>query len=248
MIQAFFATKLKTTQTWDKTGKRLPVTLVSTPSLVITQIKSNKTDGYSALQLAVSKKRSTTNKPQAGHLNKSNSKSPIKIIGEILTTPEDLELYKVGDNITIDQIFNAGDKVSVTGVSKGRGFTGVMKRWGFHGGPRTHGQSDRERAPGSIGQGTTPGRVYKGKKMAGRSGNQQTTLRNLIVAQVDQQNSQLLVTGTLPGHFGSTVKITKTGPSKFPGLISDSKQVQEPQPPTDEAAKKTTTKSSKSEK
>lgn len=229
MIQAFFATKLNTTQTWDKTGKRLPVTLVLSPSLVITQIKSNETDGYCALQLAVGKKRAITNKPQSGHLKKSDPNSPLKIIGEILTNPEELKEFKLGQELSMDQIFKQGDKVSVTGTSKGRGFTGVIKRWGFHGGPRTHGQSDRERAPGSIGQGTTPGRVYKGKKMPGRSGTQQTTLSNLIVAQIDKQNNQLLITGTLPGHFGATVRIAKTGTSKFPGLINDSQPLLENQ-------------------
>jgi len=95
--------------------------------------------------------------------------------------------------------FEAGDGLKVSGQTKGRGFTGVMKRWGFAGGPRTHGQSDRQRAPGSIGQGTTPGRVHKGKKMAGRSGNQKMTLSNVVLLEVNTKNKTFLIKGLLPG-------------------------------------------------
>src|SRR3989338_9041385 len=104
--------------------------------------------------------------------------------------------------------FIPGDKIKVTGTTKGRGFTGVVKRWGFRGGPKTHGQSDRHRAPGSIGQGTTPGRVFKGKKMAGRSGSSTKTITGLKVVRVDAEKNELLVSGAVPGAKGGIVKVS----------------------------------------
>lgn len=102
-----------------------------------------------------------------------------------------------------------GDRVKVTGVSKGKGFTGVMKKWGFKGGPRTHGQSDRQRAPGSIGQSATPGRVFPGKKMPGRAGGRRVTVANLVVHEINEKKGWLKITGLIPGHRGSQVKIRK---------------------------------------
>ena len=110
--------------------------------------------------------------------------------------------------------FEAGDLVKVAGWSKGKGFTGVMKRWGFAGGPRTHGQSDRERAPGSIGQGTTPGRVHKGKKMAGRAGNQRTTIKNLILLDINKNEKTFLIKGLLPGGRNAPLIVFKEGETK----------------------------------
>ena len=110
--------------------------------------------------------------------------------------------------------FEAGDLVKVTGRSKGKGFTGVMKRWGFAGGPRTHGQSDRARAPGSIGQGTTPGRVHKGKKMAGRSGNQKTTIKSLTLLDINESDKIFLIKGLLPGGRNAPLTIFKEGKTK----------------------------------
>lgn len=110
--------------------------------------------------------------------------------------------------------FETGDLVKVAGWSKGKGFTGVMKRWGFAGGPRTHGQSDRERAPGSIGQGTTPGRVHKGKKMAGRSGNQRTTIKNLTLLDINENEKAFLIKGLLPGGRNAPLIVFKEGKTK----------------------------------
>ena len=108
-------------------------------------------------------------------------------------------------------MFKAGDKVKVVGITKGKGFTGVVKRHGFAGGPKTHGQSDRHRAPGSIGAGTTPGRVLKGLRMAGRSGGSRATVRNLTVLSVDEEKGLLYLSGPVPGHYFSTLTVTKIG-------------------------------------
>jgi len=115
--------------------------------------------------------------------------------------------YKKGDKIRVDEVFKVGDKVKVTGWSKGKGFTGVVKRWHFKGGPRTHGQSDRERAPGSIGQTTTPGRVYKGKKMAGRAGGKRVTISGLTITNIDQDI--LEVKGLVPGPKNGLLIVQK---------------------------------------
>jgi large subunit ribosomal protein L3 len=115
----------------------------------------------------------------------------------------------VGDRIKVGEVFVVGDKVNVSGTSKGKGFAGVVKRWGFAGGPRTHGQSDRERAPGSIGQTTTPGRVYKGKKMAGRMGHKRVTVKGLKVVEVNPEKNLLVISGLVPGAKGSLVLISK---------------------------------------
>lgn len=117
---------------------------------------------------------------------------------------------RVGIGEKIADIFSAGDKVKVSGTTKGKGFSGVVKRWGFSGGPRTHGQSDRHRAPGSIGQGTTPGRVFKGKKMAGRGGGRTKTILGIKVVKVDGEKNELWVGGAVPGSKGGKVKVTKT--------------------------------------
>jgi len=118
--------------------------------------------------------------------------------------------------------FEAGDLIKVAGWSKGKGFTGVMKRWGFAGGPRTHGQSDRERAPGSIGQGTTPGRVHKGKKMAGRTGNQRTTIKNLTLLDINEKDKTFLIKGLLPGGRNASLIVFKAGKVKnFTPLLKE---------------------------
>ena len=116
---------------------------------------------------------------------------------------------KVGDTILASDIFKPGDVVSVTGVSKGKGFAGVVKKHGFHGGPRTHGQSDRERSPGSIGQTTTPGRVYKGKRMAGRMGSETVTIKNLHVISINKETNEMEISGQLPGNAGGLITINK---------------------------------------
>lgn len=129
-------------------------------------------------------------------------------------TPNYLKSYQtdkpVGEKIIISDIFNSGDKIKVTAVSKGKGFQGVVRRHGFKGGPKTHGQSDRQRHPGSIGQTTTPGRVYKGKRMAGHMGHTQITVKNLQVFAVKPEENLLYIRGLVPGHTGTLLKMTKS--------------------------------------
>lgn len=221
MITTIFATKLKITQTWDKSGARLPVTIVKPQNPTITQVKTTETDGYRAIQVGIGTRQATRlPKPQAGQLKQRGLDLTPRHFKEVRLgkQADEADTFTVGTQLKAIELLQVGDRVKVTGRSKGRGFTGVVKRWGFAGGPRTHGQSDRMRAPGSIGQGTTPGRVYKGKKMAGRSGGTQFTLANLTVVKIDSDTGELWLKGTVPGHTGTLLKIQKTGTSNFPGL------------------------------
>ncbi|MEK9171418.1 MAG: 50S ribosomal protein L3, partial [Patescibacteria group bacterium] len=145
----------------------------------------------------------------AGHLKKSGTDRMPLFISEV---PSEDDVLNAGSKITASDVFFMGDLLNVAGVTRGKGFTGVVKRWGFHGGPKTHGQSDRHRAPGSIGQGTTPGRVYKGKKMAGRSGTAVKTIRNLKVVKVLADQNEIWVTGAVPGARGAYIEATVIKP------------------------------------
>lgn len=208
MINTILGTKGVSSQTFIE-GFRIPVTKVTAGPCVVTQIKNEDKDGYWAIQLGFSQKSAkNTSKPLQGHLKEtSKDKKFSRYLREVKMSKE--PDFKVGDIIVVSDIFKAGDIVSVTGVSKGKGFAGVVKKWGFHGGPRTHGQSDRERAPGSIGQTTTPGRVYRGKKMAGRMGGEQVTIINLHVISVNAETNEIEISGQIPGHPGTFVSIEK---------------------------------------
>jgi large subunit ribosomal protein L3 len=192
-MKTFFGYKTGMTQVWTKSGLRLPVTIVKASPMTVTQIKDEEKDGYLALQVDLGKQ-----------------KKEIKLT----QTAENA----VGDAIPVDQVFQLGDIIQVTGVSKGRGFAGVMKRWGFKGGPKTHGQSDRWRAAGSIGQGTSPGRVHKGKKMAGHYGVETITVRNLQVVNILPEANQIWISGPVPGSTNGLVEIKVTKEAKFEGL------------------------------
>lgn len=178
---------------------RVPVTKVVAGPCVVTQIIREDKNGYWAVQLGFGEKKiKRTTKPMQGHLKGAiQKKKAPRFLREVRLSEE--PKFKVGDIITVSDIFSEGDKVSVTGTSKGKGFAGVIKRWGFAMGPRTHGQSDRLRAPGSIGQGTTPGRVWKGKKMAGRMGSDTVTVKNLKIISIDPKNNELTISGPVPG-------------------------------------------------
>ena len=191
--------------------RRFPVTWIKVGPCVVTNVKNIEKDGYIAVQLgAGSKKSKSLTKPLQNHLkNVIKDKEAPRYLKEI-RVESDTEL-KVGDLIKVGDVLKSGDVVAITGISKGKGFAGVVKRWGFHGGPKTHGQSDRERAPGSIGQRTTPGRVYKGKKMGGRMGSDQVTLKNLSVIDVDEKENTIAVVGAVPGIFGGLLFIKKIG-------------------------------------
>lgn len=218
MVSSYFATKKRMTQVWDSKGNRWPVTVLLAKPAVVTQVRSEKKDGYNKIQLGIGKKnRSSFTLPQKGHLKKSKLQTPPEYLREVSIRGEDK--LESGREIEVNKVFKVGDLVNVRGVSKGRGFSGVIKRWGFSGGPRTHGQSDRERAPGSIGQGTDPGRVHKGKKMPGRYGNRKTTVRNLTVLKVESESSELWVSGAVPGSANSLVEISIVGENeRFAGF------------------------------
>lgn len=176
---------------FDIKGKAHSATVLRTGPCFVSLIRIRQKDGYDAVQLRLGEKAKKC------------------FLHEIrLSGPEALA---VGSEIKVSDIFKEGDLVNVTGVSKGKGFAGVVKRWHFKGGPRTHGQSDRERAPGSIGSTTTPGRVLKGKRMAGRMGQDQVTVKNLKVLKVDSENNLLFLRGAVPGtKYGLLViKIAK---------------------------------------
>ena len=198
--------KLGMTSIFDELGRSIPVTVIEVEPCVITQIKTKETDGYNAVQIAAfSKKEKGVSNALKGHFSKAGT-DPKKYIKEIRDyIPEGLE---IGDEINIDDVFNIGDLVDVSGITKGKGFTGVVKRHNFSGvGDRTHGQHNRERAPGAIGQASDPSRVFKGMKMAGRSGNSRTKIKNLSVAKILAESNMLLVTGSVPGAKGGYIEI-----------------------------------------
>jgi large subunit ribosomal protein L3 len=213
-MNSFYTTKIDQTHTYDKNGKRLFITRLKAQPLTITQVKSQEKDRYLSLQVAIGQKKRIT-KPQLGHLKNLDIK-PLFLREIKLADNTD---KKVGETVSMGEIFEIGDFVLVTGKSKGRGFAGVMKRWNFHGGVATHGQTDRERAPGSIGQGTTPGRVHKGKKMPGRMGNVIATRKGARIIKVDQQNQEIWITGSAPGPRGNLIKLEKYHHKDFVGLL-----------------------------
>ncbi len=197
-MKGILGKKVGMTQVFDESGEVIPVTIIEAGPCFVTQKKTVGQDGYAAIQLGfeeVKPKRLT--QPQQGHLRRNNL-PPLRHLREIRMSEGEIEDYEEGQKISIS-IFEVGEIVDVVGISKGRGFTGVMKRYGFGGGPKTRGQSDRQRSPGSIGQGTTPGRVYKGKRMPGRMGNQRVSAQSLQVVLVDPQRNLLAVKGSVPG-------------------------------------------------
>ncbi len=187
-------------------GRQTACTIIEAGPCVVTQIKTQETDGYNALQLAFGeKKEKHTNQSQLNHFSKAQT-SPKKFVKEF----RDYAIEKnPGEAITVD-IFTEGEKVDVVGTSKGKGFQGVVKRHGFHGvGEGSHGQHDRQRAPGSIGGSSYPSRVFKGMRMAGRMGNDRVKLKGLKVVKIFSEKNYILVSGSVPGHNGSIVLIQK---------------------------------------
>ena len=207
-INTILGSKLNMSHTFVDT-KRVPLTWITAGPCVVTAIKNETRDGYWAIQLGFkTRKAKHTPKPLQGQLKATSKDNKFpKYLREVRLDGE--PEVKVGDEVKLSDMFAVGDTVNVTAVSKGKGFAGVVKRWHFAGGPKTHGQSDRHRAPGSIGQGTDPGRVYKGKKMAGRMGHEQVTVRNLKVQAINEEENKLGVAGGVPGASGSLVIIKK---------------------------------------
>ncbi len=205
-MNTFYGFKQSQSQDYDSKGMRVPVTWVKVEPVMVVGGKTTEKDQYNAVKITLGTKKHA-NKPLLGLLKNLPEKITPRYIKEIKL--EENETKNAGEKIQISDVFTAGDKINVTGTSKGKGFAGVMKRHGFHGGPKTHGQSNRPRHAGSIGQTTTPGRVYKGKKMAGHMGNVQTTVKNLEVFAVKPEENLLLIRGLVPGNKGGLLKISK---------------------------------------
>jgi large subunit ribosomal protein L3 len=202
-VKGILGAKLGMTQVWDN-NRVVPVTVVQAGPCVVTQVRSADSDGYPAVQLAFGAiDPRKVNKPVAGHYAKANV-APRRHIVELRTT--DASEYSVGQEVTADT-FAAGDRVDVTGKTKGKGFAGVMKRHGFHGLGAGHGVERKHRSPGSIGACATPGRVFKGVHMAGRMGSRRFTVQNLIIQAVDAEQNLLLVRGAIPGPAGALVLV-----------------------------------------
>lgn len=221
MIGFILGKKVAQTQGFTEEGKRIPLTVVDSDHCYLIDVKTLPINGYFAVKLGIGQ-RKNIKKPVQGELKKAGIKTPLAFLKEIR-----LEDYQnkimvinennkkgviinekkifVGEKIDPSIIFQKGEKVDITGVSKGKGFLGVVGRHNFAGGPRTHGQSDRERAPGSVGQTTTPGRVYKGKRMAGHTGRQRVTVKNLSIFKIEA--NKIYLKGLVPGKAGQWLEI-----------------------------------------
>lgn len=191
------------TQVWDEKGNARPVTVVSAPPNVVTEVRTKEKDGYSAVQVGWGERKANkVNKPLRGHIKELGNFRGLKEFR--LAEPADAA---VGNKISVG-IFKTGDEVAVSGISKGKGFQGVVKRHGFRGGSRTHGQKHSEREPGAIGGGARAGgRVAKGMRMAGRMGGERVTVAGLRVVQVLPEENLLLIGGAVPGRRGTLLEI-----------------------------------------
>ena len=196
--------KVGMTRIFTEDGTSIPVTVIEATPNRVTQLRTEETDGYRALQVtAGTKKANRINKAEAGHFAKAGVEAGRTLVEFRLEENEGADI-EVGSEITVE-IFNDTKKIDVTGTSKGNGFQGAIKRWNFSSQRMTHGNSLSHRAPGSIGQNQTPGRVFKGKKMAGQLGNKQVTTQSLEVVRVDVENGLILVKGAVPGATGNDV-------------------------------------------
>ncbi len=196
--------KLGMTQIWDADHRVVPVTVIEAGPCRVVQLKTPERDGYAAVQLAYgATKRTRLTKPEQGHLAKSGAE-PSRDLAELRV--DDLAGYEVGQVIAAD-VFDAGERVDVTGISKGKGFSGVMQRHNFKGQGASHGNHKKHRAPGAIGACATPARVFKGVRMAGQHGSQKVTTLNLEVVDGDPERGLLLIKGSVPGANGSLVLV-----------------------------------------
>lgn len=198
--KALLGRKVGMTRIVDESGVITPVTIVELGPCYVTQVKTETSDGYSAIQLGFDQVP-RLNSPEKGHLR---NLPMLKHLREVAT--DDAETYKVGQILDVT-LFTPGELVDVIGTSKGKGFAGVVKRHHFKGGPKTHGQSDRLRAPGSIGSTSTPGRVWKGLRGPGRMGNERVTTLNLSVVKVDSDRNLVAIKGSVPGPVGGLVMV-----------------------------------------
>jgi len=193
------------TRIFTEEGISIPVSVIEVEPNRVTQFKAVETDGYQAVQVTVGSRRaSRVTKPQAGHFAKASVEAG-RTVCEFRLNEGEGE-YKAGENLSVS-LFEAGQKVDVTGQSKGKGFAGTIKRWNFRGQDNSHGNSISHRVPGSIGQCQTPGRVFKGKKMSGHLGAERVTVQSLVVVRVDAERNLLLVKGAIPGAPGGNVLV-----------------------------------------
>jgi large subunit ribosomal protein L3 len=208
MVDGLIGIKVGMTQVFDEAGTVVPVTVLKAGPCVVTQKKAKETDGYEAIQLGLVEfiRPSRVNKPRTGHFKKAGV-PPCRILREFHSGNSE-ESLKVGDQILVNQVFQANDKVDVLGTSKGRGFAGLVKRHHFGGGAATHG-SMFHRAPGSIGASAYPSRVLPGMRAAGHMGCESVTVQNLKVIRIQEQENILLVKGAVPGPNGKYVVIKK---------------------------------------
>ena len=198
--------KIGMTRIFDDEGVQIPVTIIEAGPCAVVQVKSEESEGYSAIQLGFgAQKAKRASKAEVGHAAKAGLEAAPRLMREL--APDNGEEYEVGQQLTVE-VFEAGDRVKVTGRSKGRGFQGVVKRHGFKGRPASHGHS-MSRTPGSMGPGTDPSRVIKGKKLPGRMGGTRTTIRNLQVVRVDGERNLIFVKGGVPGARNGYVLISK---------------------------------------
>ena len=188
--------KIKMSRIFDKEGNVIPVTIVEAGPCYVTQLKTKEKDGYEAVQIGFEKLKEKK-------ITKSKKKKPFRYLREFR---DEIKNYQLGQEITVS-IFKEGDLVSVSGISKGKGFAGAVKRWGFSGRPSTHGTKHEERTIGSVGA-STPSRVIKGKKMPGRAGGKRVTIKNLEIVKVEPEKNLLYIKGAVPGSRGTLLEIT----------------------------------------
>ena len=195
--------KVGMTQRFDEKGVWVPLSVVETGPCVVIDIKDEKRDGYTAIKFGFDEKAERrTRKPDLGQFARAKT-TPKRFIREIRLDPEQTAKFTVGQTITVGQVFQTGDKIDITGISKGKGFQGVMKRHHFGGFKSTHGTHEYFRHGGSIGCRLTPGRVVKGKKMSGQMGNKRVTVQNVTVVGIDEEKNLLLLSGSVPGSPSS---------------------------------------------
>ena len=204
-VKGLLGTKLGMTQTWDENNRVVPVTVVAAATNVVTQVRGPEKDGYNAVQIGFGEVEGRkVSKPKAGHFAAAGV-TPRRHLVEIRTA--DAADYSLGQELTVDGVFEAGQLIDVVGTSKGKGTAGVMKRHNFKGVSASHGAHRNHRKPGSIGASSTPSRVFKGMRMAGRMGGERVTVLNLTVHAVDAEKGLLLVKGAVPGARGRIVYV-----------------------------------------
>ena len=204
-VKGLLGTKLGMTQVWDENGKLVPVTVIEVAPNVVTQVRTPERDGYNAVQIAYGQiDPRKVNKPQTAHFEAAGV-TPRRHLTEVRTA--DASDYSLGQELTVDATFEAGQLVDVVGTSKGKGTAGVMKRHNFKGVSASHGSHRNHRKPGSIGASSTPSRVFKGMRMAGRMGGERVTVLNLTVHAIDIEKGLMLVKGVVPGARGRIVYV-----------------------------------------